>query len=231
MNKYAIMFFGFLSVVILTFVITRQLNDGSTNAEAAAKAKDDEQVVVKKYTDDDKAKILTPTEGDNYLGKDLAPVVIIEYASLSCPHCAQFHEKVVEPLIPTYIESGKVKLIYRDYPLDKLAYTASRISHCAGKDKYFSFIKVFFKSQNSWSMSGEDEIKKIAKLGGVDETAYNSCMANKQIEENILKVAGDANKVLGVSSTPTIFINGHQYKGAHKFEDVAEFIDKQLKGE
>lgn len=232
MNKYAGIFFGFLIIVILVFFITRQLTSGnSTDAEAADKNSPKTEVVVEKYTDEDIAKVLEPQAADNYLGKNLAPVTLIEYASLTCPHCAKFHEQVVEPLIPTYIESGKVKLIYRDYPLDSKAFTASMIANCAGKQKFFSFIKVFFQSQQSWVLAEEEELKKIAKLGGIDDEKYKSCLANKEIEEKIIKTAKEANEVLDVRSTPTIFINGHQYKGAHKFEDVAEFIDDQLKGE
>ena len=232
MNKYAAVFFGFIAIIIIAYFATRQATTNiASSMETAVGAKSSKQeVVVKKYTAAEKAKVLKDTTGDNFLGNPMAPVVMVEYASLSCPHCADFHEKVVDPLLPTYIESGKVKYIFRDFPLNAPALEAAKIAHCAGKDKFFSFIKVLFQSQSNWVIIGHKEIMKIAALGGIDDAAYQKCIADKEIENNILKVQKEASEVLEVDSTPTIFINGTVYKGKHTFEDVSEFIDKLLKG-
>lgn len=230
MNKYATVFFGFIAIIIVAYFVTRHgINSGAKELDTASGAK--QEVVVKKYTEADKAKVLKDTSSDFYMGKDMAPVLMIEYASLSCPHCKDFHEKVVDPLIPTYIESGKVKYVFRDYPLNAPALEAAKIAHCSGKDRFFSFVKVLFQSQPNWVISDkDDELKKIAALGGIDEAAFNTCINDKALENQILKTQKDAADILGVSSTPTIFINGHKYDGKHSFEDVAAFIDQQLKG-
>ncbi len=231
MNKYAAIFFGFIAIVIIAYFATRQTTgSNAADLEAAAGKHSRHEVVVKKYSDADKQKLLKDTSGDYYMGNNMAPVVLIEYASLSCPHCADFHEKVVDPLLPTYIETGKVKYVFRDFPLNAPALEASKLAHCSGPDKFFSFIKVLFQSQNNWVIPGTKEIKKIAALGGIDEEAYKKCMQDNKIEEKILRVQKEATEVLEVQSTPTIFINGTIYKGKHNFEDVSEFIDKLLKG-
>lgn len=230
MNKYATIFFSFIAVIIIAYFVTRNgIDSGAKELDTATGAK--QEVVVKKYTDADKDKLLKDTSSDFYMGKELAPVVLIEYASLSCPHCKDFHEKVVDPLIPTYIESGKVKYIFRDFPLNAPALTASKLAHCSGKDRFYSFIKVLFQSQPNWVLADSSrELQKIAALGGIDEEQFKQCLADKEIEKKILTVQNDADNILGVKSTPTVFINGHKYEGKHTFEEVSEFIDKQLKG-
>lgn len=231
MNKYAAIFFGFIAIVMVAYFTTRQTaNSSAASLESASGKESKQEVVVKKYSDAEKAKFLNDTSGDYFLGNAMAPVVLIEYASLSCPHCADFHEKVVDPLMPTYIESGKVKYVFRDFPLNAPALEASKIAHCAGPEKFFSFIKVLFQSQNNWVIPGTPEIKKIAALGGITAEQYDKCIKDPTIENKILKTQKDANEILGVKSTPTIFINGIQYKGEHNFEDVSESIDKYLKG-
>jgi protein-disulfide isomerase len=192
-----------------------------------------EAVLVKKgeLNTSAKAKLLQNLRGDYYMGNEFAPVLMIEYASLSCPHCAHFHEAVLDDLIASHIETGKVRYIYRDFPLNAPAFDASKLAMCADKDKYFNFIKVLFKSQENWVMADDYKavLKNIAKLGGISEEDFDKCLNNKEIEKKILKVKQDAIDVLSVQSTPTIFINGIQYKGKHSHEAVANYIDTFLK--
>lgn len=234
MNKYAYIFLGFIIISLAIFVVFRSISgDVSSNAETTQPKT--EQVVVQK---DDKLmerrkEFLKDTSGDYFLGKEFAPVVMVEYASLSCPHCADFHEKVVEPMIPNYVDTGKVKYVFRDFPLNKSALDATKLAHCAETDKYFSFIKVLFKSQKQWAYNEQylPILKDIAKLGGLTPEKVDTCLADKKLEDKIFKVQQDAVDILEVKSTPTIYINGNKYDGPHKYEDVEAFINKQLKGE
>jgi protein-disulfide isomerase len=228
MNKYLGIFFGFIAFVIVAFFATRTAY--SPTALETATGHEKPQKVVSKINPEDKAKALTVTAGDYSMGSETAPVVLIEYASMSCPHCAEVHEKIIEPLIPTYIESGKVRYVFRDFPLNAPALEASKLAHCAGKDRYFSFVKVLFQSQPNWVLA-LPELKKIAAMGGIDEAKYDECQKNKDIENKILTTQKEATDILEVESTPTLFINGHLYDGAYNFEQVSEFIDKLLKGE
>ena len=230
MNKYAAIFFGFIAIVIIAYFATRQTSESGASLLETAAGKSRQEIVVKKYTDADKAQVLKETDEDYYLGNAMAPVVLIEYASLSCPHCADFHEDVVDKLMPTYVETGKVKYIFRDFPLNAPALEAAKIAHCSGKEKFFSFVKVLFQSQKNWVIPGTPEIKKIAALGGIDEEQYKKCIRDNDIEKKILKTQKDATDILEVESTPTVFINGIKYKGKPNFEDVSEFIDKLLQG-
>ena len=237
-NKYMLIFLGFLIVTVVAFVATRYQfgSDENLVTESATETKKAEEKVMTTSTppmSEEKAKILKDTSQDNYLGKEFAPVVMIEYASLTCPHCKHFHDTVVEKLIPTYIESGKLKYVYRDFLRNKQDLTAAKITHCVEPDRYFGFVKAFFKAQDNWAFTPEFEksLRDISKLGGVDDKKFDACQADKDMEDKLIKVVKDAQSILEVSSTPTIYINGNLYKGEYTYEGVAKFIDAQLKGE
>ena len=115
---------------------------------------------------------------DRVLGKADAPITIIEYASLTCPHCADFDKEVLPELKTKYIETGKAKLVYRDFPLDQWAMRAAMLARCAPADKYFSFIDVLFQNQITWATAKDPmaALEKIGKLGGVSSEQFNACM-------------------------------------------------------
>ena len=196
-------------------------------------SKPNEAVLVKKgeLNTSAKAQLLQNMAGDYYMGNEYAPVLMIEYASLSCPHCAHFQEAVLDDLIVSHINTGKVRYIYRDFPLNAPALDATKLSMCADKKNYFNFIKVLFKSQENWVMADDYKavLKNIGKLGGVSEDQFDKCLADKTNEEKILKTKKDAIEILGVDSTPTIFINGVEYEGEHSYEAVTKYIDSLLK--
>lgn len=236
-NNYIAIFFIFLAMTIVVFILTRyQFSSVTPNAEASKQPDiKSEQIVTAKYADlsPEKEKILKSTSGENFMGNEYAPVLMIEYASLSCPHCAEMHEKVIEKLIPKYIETGKLKFVYRHFPLNAQAFSAAKLTLCADDEKYFGYVKALFKSQENWAYTEkyEDILKSIAKLGGIPAEQFDKCMKDKEIEEQILQVQKDAVDILEVKSTPTLFINGHQYNGGNDYNKVAEFIDSLLKGE
>ena len=237
-NTFLYLFVGFLFSIIVIFVAIRYDFKGSsldsaaeTVSEKAAKSK----VIVEKSEKvlAQKKALLSDTSGDFYLGKEFAPVTLIEYASLSCPHCAHFHTEVVEKLIPSYVDTGKVKYVFREFPTSKSGLDAAKIARCAGGDRYFSFVKVFFKSQETWAFSKDylNTLKSIAKIGGIDEARFNECLTSKDIENQILGTQKQANDVLDVKSTPTFFINGNIHEGFKSYDDVSHEIDRLLKGE
>jgi len=233
MKKYLITFSLFIATVLAVFLFLRVDTNADVKTVAAASAKPQEAVLIKKGERNTgaKAKLLQNLSGDYYMGNKFAPVLMIEYASLSCPHCANFHEKVVDDLIVSHINTGKVRYIFRDFPLNAPAMDASKLAMCADKDKYFNFLKVLFKSQENWMMADDYRavLKNIGKLGGVSEEGFDKCMADKTVEEKILKTKQAAIEVLGVQSTPTIFINGVEFRGEHTHEVVAKYIDSLLK--
>jgi protein-disulfide isomerase len=166
--------------------------------------------------------LLKVTKQDRILGNPKAPVTIIEYASMSCPHCAHFQNEILPTIKKDWIDTGKAKLVLRDFPLDERAVSASVIARCAPPDRFYAFVDAFFGSQPQWVMAKDPraELTRLAKLGGMDAAAVNACFANKAIENEVLESRLAAAKQLGVDSTPTFFVNGTQFTGA---PTVAEF--------
>ena len=140
--------------------------------------------------------------GEVFLGDPNAPVTIIEYASLTCPHCAAFHKETLPGLKARYIDTGKVKLSFRDFPLDENAVRASMLAHCAGPERYYRFLDVFFAQQASWAGARDPvaALKQLAKLGGMSEEAATTCLADRSIEDAILRArlegSGEARRAL-----------------------------------
>ena len=152
---------------------------------------------------------------DFVIGEATAPVTIIEYASLTCSHCAQFHNQVLPALKVGLIASGKVQLVFRDFPLDQLAMAGSVLARCAGRNRYFAFLDVLFRDQSSWAQSQDpfQALTQIARLGGIGKDKFQSCLRDKKLQEGILKQRLDGNQKYQVNSTPTLFINGKKFSG------------------
>jgi len=171
---------------------------------------------------------------DMAMGNDKAAVTVIEYASMTCPHCAHFQETTFPELKKRYIDTGKVHYIFREFPLDNLAAAASMLARCAGKDdkeKYFALVDTLFRQQRQWAVEKPiPPLLAIAKQAGFTEQTFNACLANQQVLDGIESVRQRAVKQFKVQSTPTFFINGTSYPGALSIEDMAKAIDPQLKG-
>ncbi len=234
MNKYIYIFVAFIIVIAIAFIAMRT-NAKHPVSEVARQEIKPEEVVVTKDVNiaEKKQKLLKDTSGDYYLGEKFAPVVMIEYASLACPHCRDFQGDVVEPMIANYVNKGKVKYVFRHFPHNQAALVAAKLANCAEPDKYFSFIKVLFKSQDQWAYSENyaATLKTIGKLGGVSEDKFDECEKNKEIETKILNGVKNATDILSVQGVPAIYINGNLYEGERNYKDVSAYIDKQLKGE
>ncbi len=165
------------------------------------------------------------------LGSKEAKVTIVEYASATCGHCARFHENVLPKLKEKYIDTGKVRLILREFPLDNLAAAASMLARCAGGDKSVPLIDVLFKKQRDWAFAEGSPIPKlfeIAKQAGFTQEKFDACLKDQKLLEKILKTRERASKVFGVSSTPTFFINGKRLKGGQTLKSFEDIIDPML---
>lgn len=178
----------------------------------------------------DKTALMAVQPGDHVLGDPKAPVTIIEYASLTCSHCAHFHTQILPDLKKKWIDTGKVKLVYRDFPLDQVAVKAAQIAECAGKDKYFGVLDIIFRGQPQWA-TGADPIAELSKplrIAGLGEAEIKACLANDAMMNAVLNDyrSGDA---LGVNSTPTLFIGGQLYRGSRSVEDIDGAIAKLAK--
>jgi protein-disulfide isomerase len=171
-----------------------------------------------------------PTE--HALGDPNAPVTMIEYASLTCPHCATFHEEVLPGLKERYIATGKVRLIYRDFPLDERALAAAQLAHCAGADRYFGFLDVLYQTQSNWARAEDyrGALKRLGKLGGLSEEQMEACFADEELANQILQTRLDAQNQHEIASTPSFVIDGKTYSGAHDVDGFGEIIDPLLEG-
>lgn len=152
----------------------------------------------------------TVTPQDHVLGKESAPITIIEYASLTCPHCAEFDRDTLPKIKENWIDTGKAKLVFRDFPLDGLALKAAMLARCAPPDRYFAFVNTLFQTQRTWEMANnpEQELGRLAKLGGIGEDQFKKCMADEKLADAVTASRYTAEKEYGVDSTPTFFING-----------------------
>jgi protein-disulfide isomerase len=164
------------------------------------------------------------------LGSDKAPVTIVEYASLTCPHCAKFANSTFEVLKTKYIDTGKVHFIYRDFPFDQVGLRAAMMARCAGPDQFFGFLAVLFKSQESWAGAKDplDELAKIGRLGGLGKEQFDACMNDKALMDGILNGRLEAEQKLEVKATPTFIINGVKHEGYMPIEEFDKILEPLL---
>ena len=170
---------------------------------------------------------------DMALGPANAPVTITEYASMTCPHCAAFNETVFPKIKSEYIDSGKVRYVFREFPLDIKAAAGSMLARCIAKDdagKYFAVIDMLFKQQNDWVVKNTTEtLTRIGKQAGLSQQAVEDCLKDQALLDKIAADQKFANEVLKVNSTPTFFINGEMIRGETSFEEFDKRIKSLLK--
>ena len=170
---------------------------------------------------------------DMALGPATAPVTITEYASMTCGHCAHFNETVFPKIKSEYIDSGKIRYVFREFPLDIKAAAGSMLARCIAKDdagKYFAVIDMLFKQQNDWVAKNTTEtLTRIGKQAGMSQQAIEDCLKDQALLDKIAADQKFASEVLKVNSTPTFFINGEMVKGATSFEEFDKKIKSLLK--
>jgi protein-disulfide isomerase len=170
---------------------------------------------------------------DMALGPANASVTITEYASMTCPHCAAFNEAVFPKIKSEYIDSGKIRYVFREFPLDIKAAAGSMLARCIAKDdapKYFTVIDLLFKQQNDWVMKNTTEtLTRIGKQAGLSQQQVEDCLKDQALLDKIAADQKYANEVLKVNSTPTFFVNGDMIKGETSFEEFDKKIKSLLK--
>jgi protein-disulfide isomerase len=168
--------------------------------------------------------------GDQAMGSENAPVTIVEYASMTCPHCANFAVNVLPKLKEQYIDTGKVRFIFREFPFDPVATGAFMLARCADKDKYFPMIEVLFQQQSKWAVREPMEpLLTIARQAGFTESSFKECLANQKVLDGIEWVRNRAADKFKVNATPTFFINGEMHKGEMTLDEMEKAIEPHLK--
>jgi protein-disulfide isomerase len=152
---------------------------------------------------------------DLSIGKADAPVTIVEYASMTCPHCADFHNNVLPALKEKYIDTGKVRLVFREFLLDERGARAALVARCAGGDRALPFISVLFSKQDDWAQTRGDFLDKLytyAQQAGFSREAFDRCQGNEKLFKDLLAMR-ERGAGFGVNATPTFFINGKKLAG------------------
>ncbi len=171
----------------------------------------------------------SPEIGDIVMGNKDASVTMIEYASATCPHCANFHTGPFKEIKKAYIDTGKMKFIFREFPFDDLAMAAFMLGRCAPKEKYYPMLDIIFERQKIWVRNNpRDELFKIAKLAGFTEKTFDECLRNEKIAKGIYNIQKEHGKKFGIDSTPAFFINGKFLSGNQPFSKFKEVIEAQI---
>jgi len=176
----------------------------------------------------DAAKLaMPPASGEMAMGPADAKVTIIEYASASCPHCAAFHRDVFGTLKKDYIDTGKVRFVFREFPHNDAAMAAFMLARCAPKESYFPLVDVFFQTQDTWLASPREGLLNIAKQAGFTEETFDKCLKDETVAKAIMDVRTQG-EGFGVTGIPTFFINGELYEGDRTIEAFKAKIDPLL---
>lgn len=165
-----------------------------------------------------------PGIGDRVLGQADAPVTIVEYASATCPHCARFHTDTFPALKEEFIDTGKVRFVFREFPFDDLALAAFMLARCAPEERYFSLIDVLFEEQQTWTRNPRPELLKIGRMAGFTPETFEQCLKDEEMAKGILAIRTTADEQYGVKSTPTFFVNGEVIEGNQPIEKFREAI-------
>jgi protein-disulfide isomerase len=170
---------------------------------------------------------------DRALGLEKASVTVVEYASMTCSHCARFHTTLYPDFKKKYIDSGKVRFILREFPLDPIASGAFALARCLPEDKYYPMIEVLFEQQKNWAFVPDPPkaLLAIAKQAGFTEQSFEACLTDQKLSQAIEDSARRANEKFGVSGTPTFFINGQMLRGEATLEALSKVIDPLIKAE
>lgn len=168
------------------------------------------------------------------LGDPNAPVKIIEYMSMTCSHCANFHTRTFEPIKQKYVDSGKAYFVIREFPFpgDTASLAAFMLARCTPEDRYFPFVSMFMKQQASWAAPADNDVRgamlQLSKLGGFTQESFDACLTNQKLAADVTSVRDRAAKEFGIQSTPTFLINGKSYSGDMSVETMSALIDSML---
>jgi protein-disulfide isomerase len=168
-----------------------------------------------------------PSIGDKVLGAADAKITIVEYASATCPHCAAFHTTVFPELKKEFIDTNKVRFISREFPLDDLALAAFMVARCVPDDKYFGMLDLIYEQQRIWAgQNARTELLKMAKLAGLSEADFDTCLKNEDLAKGILAIRKDGADKFGVDATPTFYVNGKKMEGERNMDGFRKAIEE-----
>jgi len=177
----------------------------------------------------DRLLAAAPSIGERSMGKTDAPVVLIEYASATCQHSAKFNDRVLPLIRKDYVDTGKVRFIFREFPLDQLSIGVFLLARCLPEEKYFPTIDMLFRRQKSWSKENtKKELLRVLQLSGMDAAAFETCLKREDLSKAIFDSAMKARTEFGVRGTPTLFINGQMADGRKDFAEIKSLIDAAL---
>ena len=178
------------------------------------------------------ASILEIKQDDFIIGNKDAPITVIEYASLSCSHCASFHQNTLPQIIKEYVNTDKVKIVFRDFPLNYPALMGSMILQCIDNDVRYEYLSALFMLQSNWVNPdfeiAKNELLKILQAGGMTKDQFNECLNNKDLEQKILQNIIDARNEFNIGTTPSFLINGTLLEGSKPFKDFKKIIENIL---
>ena len=167
------------------------------------------------------------------LGEDNAPVKVKVFSSLTCPHCANFHTNIVPEINKKYVVSGKVQLIFIDFPLDQAAFNASKLLHCLDQKKQIAFLDTIYESQEKWTSGSNineinNNLKKMVKILGISSMQFDKCLNDDAVSDKILTGRINGHKKYSINSTPTIIINEKKLEGSATFKNIKEKIERLI---
>lgn len=178
------------------------------------------------------ATVLDITEDDFIIGETNAPITIIEYASLSCSHCADFHMNTLGKLKKEYVDTGKVKIVFRNFPFNYPALLGSMVLQCIPEDVRYDYMNALFQLQSNWvvreNAKSTQELFKIMQSGGMTKEEFDSCINNRELEETILQKVINAQNEYNIQSTPSFLINDLLVEGNKSIKEFRQIIDKIL---
>jgi len=167
------------------------------------------------------------------MGPADAKVTVVEYMSLTCPHCAAFHRDVLPQIKTTYVDTNKIRLIFRDFPLDGVAYGAAIVARCMGEEsvgRYHGFVDILFRQQDRWARAPEPlgEVKRLAQVAGMSGEAFDACLKNEKIATTILQMRQEAVDKYRIGSTPSFLVNGKLLEGGQLFAEFQKIVNPLL---
>ncbi|WEZ85254.1 DsbA family protein [Rhizobium sp. 32-5/1] len=164
------------------------------------------------------------------IGEANAPVTIVEYMSMTCPHCAAFHNNTFDAIKTKYVDSGKVRFVVREFPFDPRAAAAFMLARCAPEGQYFPMVSMLMKQQEQWAAApnGREALLQMSKLAGFTQESFESCLTNQKLLDDVNATMQKGAKDYGVASTPTFFVNGKKYSGDMSVDTMSALIDTML---
>ena len=169
---------------------------------------------------------------DRAIGRADAPITIVEYASLTCVHCAAFHKDTLPKLKENWLDTGKAKLVFRDFPLDGLALRAAMMARCLPPERYFPVVDVLFKNQDGWSRARDPlaALAGVGRLSGLPQDAFDACMKNEELQKGVLARAFEGQQQYRIEATPSFVIQGELFRGAASYEELDRVLKKVSPG-